>query len=77
MHRKISRFRGILGEKSQILKNFQGQILRKLADFMGNFGGGGELRQETISKNQPISLDFFGSNFAKIDQFCVDMTSVV
>ena len=41
IHRKISRFRGILGEKSQILKDFQGQILRKLADFMGNFGGGG------------------------------------
>ena len=42
---------------------------------MGNFGG--KLRQETISKKQPISLDFLGANFAKIDQFCIDMTSVV
>ena len=40
---------------------------------MGNFGG--ELRRETISKKQPISLDFL-ANFAKIDQFCIDMTSV-
>ena len=37
---------------------------------------GGKLCQETISKKQPISLDFFWANLAKIDQFCVDMTSV-
>ena len=37
---------------------------------------GGKLRQETISKKQPISLDFFGAQLAKIDQFCVDMTRV-
>ena len=37
---------------------------------------GGKLRQETISKKQPISLDFFGAKLAKIDQFCVDMTRV-
>ena len=42
---------------------------------MGNFGG--KLHQETISKKQPISLDFFWANFVKITQFCVDMTSVV
>ena len=42
---------------------------------MGNFGG--KLRQGTISKKQPISLQFFLANFAKTDQFCVDMTSVV
>ena len=41
---------------------------------MGNFGG--KLRQETISKKQPISLNFWGANLAKIDQFCVDMTSI-
>ena len=41
---------------------------------MGNFGG--KLRQETISKKQLISLDFWGANLAKIDQFCVNMTSV-
>ena len=41
---------------------------------MGNFGG--KLRQKTISKKHPILLDFFGANLAKIDQFCVDMTSI-
>ena len=65
---KIGRFRGI----------FRGKFLEKSADFTGKFGGrGGKLRQETISKKQPISLDFFLPNFAKIDQFCVDMTTVV
>ena len=43
----------ILAVKIQILKDFQGQILRKLDRFHG------KLRQETISKKQPISLDFF------------------
>ena len=56
--RKLAQFRGILAEKSQILKDFQGKFLEKSADFTGNFEGGGELRQETISKKQPISLDF-------------------
>ena len=37
---------------------------------------GGKLRQETISKKQPIFLVFFLANFAKIDQFCVGMTSI-
>ena len=72
---KICRFRGILAEKSQISKDFQGQIHRKIGRFTGNFKG--KLRQETISKKQLISLGFFLANFAKIDQFCVDMTSVV
>ena len=55
---KISRFSGILVEKTQISKDFRGKFLEKWADFTGNFGG--KLRQETISKKQPISLDFFG-----------------
>ena len=55
---KIGRFRGILADKSQISKDFQGKFLEKSADFMGNFGG--KLRQETISNKQPISLDFLG-----------------
>ena len=42
---------------------------------MGNFGG--KLHQETISKKHQIWVDFLGGNFAKIDQFCIDMTSVV
>ena len=56
--RKIGRFREILAEKSQISKDFRGKFLEKSADFTGNFWG--KLRQETISKKQPISLDFFG-----------------
>ena len=56
--------------KSQISKDFRGKFLEKSADFTGNFGG--KLRQETISKKQPISLDFFWQislksiNFASI-----------
>ena len=63
---KIGRFRGILAEKSNISKDFQGQIHRKFGRFHGKF------RQETISKKQPISLFFGGqislktSNFASI-----------
>ena len=75
IRKKIGRFRWGLPAKSQISKDFQGQIAEKSADFTGNFGG--KLRQETINKKQPISLDFFLANFTKIDQFCVDMTSVV
>ena len=58
IRRKIGRFRGILAEKSQISKDFRGKFLEKSADFTGNFWG--KLLQETISKKQPISLDFFG-----------------
>ena len=64
--RKIGPFRGILAEKSQFSKDFQGQILRKIGRFHGKF------RQETISKKQPISLGFFWQillksiNFASI-----------
>ena len=69
--RKIVGFRGILAEKSQISKDFQGQILRKIGRFPGLFHGK-FLRQETIGKKQPISLDFFWQislksiNFASI-----------
>ena len=35
IRRKIGRFRGILAEKSQITKDFQGQILRKIGRFHG------------------------------------------
>ena len=69
---KIGRFRGIFAEKSQISKDFQRQILRKIGRFHGKFRGGGEPRHATISKKQPISLDFGGEillksiNFASI-----------
>ena len=69
---KISRYRVILAEKSQILKDFQGQILRKIGRFHG-----GKLCQETISQKTADFAGFFWANFAKIDQFCVDITSVV
>ena len=39
IRRKIGRFRGILAEKSQISKDFQGQILRKIGRFHGKFWG--------------------------------------
>ena len=39
IRRKIGRFRGILAEKSQISKDFQGQILRKSGGFHGKFQG--------------------------------------
>ena len=39
IRRKIGRFRGILAEKSQISKDFQGQILRKFGRFHGKFRG--------------------------------------
>ena len=72
---KIGRFRGILAEKSHISKDSQGQILRKIGRFHGKFRGGTSPRN-----NQLKSADFAGfflANFAKIDQFGVDMTSVV
>ena len=71
---KIGRFRGIFaGRKSKfaersadfvgfLRKNvkfrriFRGKFLEKSANFTGNFGG--KPRHETISKKQPISLDF-------------------
>ena len=61
IRRKIGWFRGILAEKSQFSKDFQGQILRKIGRFHGKFRGG-KLCQETISKKQPISLDIFWLN---------------
>ena len=39
IRRKIVRFRGILAEKIQISKDFQGQILRKIGRFHGKFRG--------------------------------------
>ena len=74
IRRKSADFAGFLVEKSQITKDFQGQILRKIGRFHGKFWG--ETSPRNNRKKQPISLDFFGANLAKIDQFCVDMTSV-
>ena len=49
IRRKIARFRGILAEKSQISKDFQGQILRKIGRFPGLFHG--KFRGETSPRN--------------------------
>jgi len=43
--RKIGRFRGSLAEKSQSLKDFQGQIRGKISQFHGKFRG------ETLLRN--------------------------
>ena len=74
IRRKISPFRRILAEKVNFRRIFRGKFLGKSADFMGNFGG--KLRQGKISKKRPISLGIFMANFAKIDHFGADMTSV-
>ena len=77
MRRKIGPFRGILAEKSQFLKDFQGQILRKISRSHGKFrGGGGNFAKELSVKNSRFRWGFFMANFAKIDRFGVDMTSV-
>ena len=66
IRRKIDRFRGILAEKVKFRRIFRGKFIEKSADFTG------KLRQETISKKQPISLGFFWQislktiNFASI-----------
>ena len=62
-------------EKIQVSKDFQGQIIGKIGRFHGKFRG--KLRQEAISKKTADFAGFFWANFAKINQFCVDMTSVV
>ena len=74
IRRKISHFAGFWRKKVKFRRIFWGKFLGKSADFTGNFEG--KLRQETISKKEPISLGFSLANFAKIDQFCVDVTSV-
>ena len=65
--RKIGPFRGILAEKLNFRRIFRGKFLGKSADFTGNFGG--KLRQETISKKQPISLGFFWQIWLKSINF--------
>ena len=72
---KIGRFRGILAEKSHISKDSQGQILRKIGRFHGKFRGGTSPRNNQLKSAD--FAEFFLANFAKIDQFGVDMTSVV
>ena len=67
---KSAAFVGFQRKKVKFQKIFRGKFLEKSADFTGNFGG--KIRQKTISKKQPISLDCFWQislksiNFASI-----------
>ena len=68
--------RDFSGKKSNF-EGFSGQILRKIGRFHEKFLG--QLRQETISKKQPILLDFFGkfhlnrSILRRYDQHCLTL----
>ena len=68
--KKSADFAGVYRQKVKFRRIFRGKFAEKSADFTGNFGG--KLRQETINKKQPISLDFFWQislksiNFASI-----------
>ena len=53
------------GKKSKISRDFRGQIRGKIGRFRGIFAG----KKSKFAEKS--------ANFAKIDQFCVDMTSVV
>ena len=62
-------------KKVKFRRIFRGKFSEKSADFTGNFGG-----ETSPWNNQLKTADFAGffwGNFTKIDQFCVDMTSVV
>ena len=65
----------ISAEKIQVSKDFQGQIIRKIGRFHGKFRGETSPRSNQL-KNSRFRWIFW-ANFAKINQFCVDMTSVV
>ena len=59
IRRKIGQFCGILAEKSQILKDLQGQILRKIGQFHGKFRGGNFAKKQSI-KNSRFRWIFSG-----------------
>ena len=78
------------GKKSKISRDLQGQICGKIVQFRGIFAGkkvkfrrifGGKFTGGNFAKKQSVKSSrfrwIFLANFAKIDQFCVDMTSVV
>ena len=56
IRRKIGWFHGILTEKSQISKDFHGQILRKIGRFRRIFAG----KKSKFAENRPIPRDFRG-----------------
>ena len=67
---KSADFAGFSRKNVKFRRIFRGKFLEKSADFFhGKFGG------ETKTKTADFT-GFLVGNFAKIDQFCVDMTSV-
>ena len=69
---KSAHFAGFLRKKVNFRRIFGGKFLGKSADFTGNFGG--KLRQQTISKRQPISLGF--SFFWQISLKSINFASI-
>ena len=65
--------RDFSGKKSNF-EGFSGQILRRIGRFHGKFRGENSPRTQSV-KNSRFRWIFW-ANFAKIDQFCVDMTSI-
>ena len=59
IHRIIVRFCGILAVKSQISKDFQGQILRKIGRFHGKISGENFAKKQSV-KNSRFRWIFFG-----------------
>ena len=64
---KSADFAGFSRKKVKFRRIFRGKFLEKSADFTGNFGG--KPHHETISKKQPISLDFGGEILLKLINF--------
>ena len=61
------------GKKSKFSRDFQGQIRGKIGRFRGIFAG----KKSKFAEKSADLAGFFLKKFAKINQFCVDMTSVV
>ena len=69
---KSAHFAGFLRKEVNFRRIFGGKFLGKSADFTGNFGG--KLRQQTISRRQPISLGF--SFFWQISLKSINFASI-
>ena len=61
IHRKIGQFRGIVAGKSQLTKDFQGQIIRKIGRFHGEFRGGNFVKKQSV-KNSRFRWIFLGQS---------------
>ena len=61
-------------KKSQISRDFQGQIRGKIDRFRRSFRG--KLSRKSIGQKRPILWLFSGKTSFEIDRFCADQTSV-